>query len=81
MINARLDKIDDKLDKIADKLTDQAITHERNTVSLEEHIRRTDLLESQMLRPMQTDQVVRFSLKFLAVLVPILITLYLSTHK
>ena len=46
---ARWDRIEEKLDRIADRLTAHSILHERNTVSLEEHIRRTDALEKRQL--------------------------------
>lgn len=38
----------DKLDKIVDKQVEQGETLVRNTISLEEHIRRTNLLEAQV---------------------------------
>jgi len=42
-----------KLDKIVDTLGKQALTLERLTVSVEEHVRRTNLLEEDV-RPIKT---------------------------
>ena len=40
--------IDIKLDKIADTLTTQAVTLERLTVTVEDHVRRTNILEEDI---------------------------------
>lgn len=41
------ERIESKLDKVIDTQTEHGITLVRNTVSLEEHIKRTDILEQQ----------------------------------
>ena len=41
-------RLEAKLDKIADIQLDQAKLLERNTVTLEEHVRRTNILESKL---------------------------------
>jgi len=48
LIVRALDKIDHKLEKIQDEQIDQGKTLVRNTVTLEEHIRRTEILETKM---------------------------------
>jgi len=40
--------VDQKLDKIADTLTMQAVTLERLTVTVEDHVRRTNILEADI---------------------------------
>lgn len=40
--------MEDKLDKIVDTLGQQAITLERLTVTVEDHVRRTNLLEEDI---------------------------------
>jgi len=47
-MNDQLQYLQERLDQIADLLREQAITLARNTDSLEEHMRRTNLLEEQM---------------------------------
>lgn len=47
-MNDQLSYLQERLDQIADLLREQAITLARNTDSLEEHMRRTNLLEEQM---------------------------------
>jgi hypothetical protein len=44
--------VDDKLDKIDERLDTISITMERNTASLDEHIRRTEIIE-QELKPVK----------------------------
>lgn len=41
-------RIEDKLEKIEGHIGTQAVTLERLTVSVEEHVRRTNLLESKV---------------------------------
>jgi chromosome segregation ATPase len=59
-VNMSNDRIYEKLDKIEERLNSIDITLERNTVSLEHHIRRTDLLQdssqnlSAQLEPIKT---------------------------
>lgn len=50
-----LSRIDSKQDRIFEELKGQAETLARNTVSLEEHIRRTDLLEEHLYQ--QKDEI------------------------
>lgn len=45
---ADLDKIFEKIDKIDDRLNNIDVSLVRQTVSLEEHIRRTNLLEEEI---------------------------------
>lgn len=44
-----MSSIDQKLDKISDTLTTQAITLERLTVTVEDHVRRTNILEADIV--------------------------------
>lgn len=46
---AKVDAMDQKLDQMSEALAGMAIILERNTVDVERHIRRTDLLEKQLL--------------------------------
>lgn len=43
-----MDLIVEKLDKIDNKQDSQALILERNTVTLEDHVRRTNLLEEEL---------------------------------
>lgn len=47
-MNSEFQYLQERLDQIADLLREQAITLARNTDSLEEHMRRTEILEEQM---------------------------------
>lgn len=54
-MDKRLDKLESKIDRLLDNSAEQGATlarhealHERNTASLEEHVRRTDLLEVRL---------------------------------
>jgi hypothetical protein len=47
-----LKRLEDKIDKIADTQTNQAVTLGRLTVSVEEHVRRSDQFEDA-LKPVQ----------------------------
>jgi len=80
MDETRAQRIEDKLDKIADTLTDHAVTHARNTTSLEDHIRRTELLEEALKPLKQTDTILRACLKGLAALATLLTILYTITR-
>ena len=44
----RLDRLEDKIDKLSDTANTNAIQLARNTISLEEHIKRTNLLEDEL---------------------------------
>lgn len=55
LVIVKLDKLDDKIDKIEDKMSEQSvvlgkqeITLSLNTESLQEHIRRTNILEEKV---------------------------------
>lgn len=48
LILQKLDKIDDRQDIVEKTLIRHEMLHERNTLSLEEHIRRTELLETKL---------------------------------
>lgn len=69
----RFDKIEEKIDKIDEKLLDMSQWVQRNAISLEEHMRRTDLLEKK-LEPVE-DHVaqVRAGTKILAWVVGVLL--------
>jgi hypothetical protein len=47
-IETKLDKIMDKLEQQSNTLARHGVLHEKNTEDLEEHIRRTAMLETQM---------------------------------
>lgn len=48
-MNQRLDHIDQKLEKMADSLHNIDVSLARNTASLQEHMKRTDLLEKLII--------------------------------
>jgi hypothetical protein len=48
MTEERFDRIENKLDHLIDKVSAIDVTMAKNTVSLSEHIYRTDLLEKQL---------------------------------
>jgi hypothetical protein len=76
MDDKRLERIEDKLDKITDTLSQHSAIHARNTTSLEDHIRRTELLEEALKPIKQTDTVIRAGIKSIAVVSTILTILY-----
>lgn len=41
-------RIEDKIDKISDDISDVKVTLVRNTISLEEHVKRTNMLEAKV---------------------------------
>jgi hypothetical protein len=43
-----MDRYEEKLDKITEQISEINITLARNTVSLEEHIKRTNILENKL---------------------------------
>lgn len=47
-IEARLEKIESKQDQILEEITNTRIVNERNTTSLVEHIKRSDMLEEEL---------------------------------
>lgn len=47
-------RLEDKIDKISDDISEVKVTLARNTVSLEEHVRRTNILEDKV-EPMRKD--------------------------
>lgn len=47
-------RIEDKIDKISDDISEVKVTLARNTVSLEEHVKRTNILEARV-EPMRKD--------------------------
>lgn len=55
-----LSKLQEKIESLDEKMDDMKITHERNTVILDEHIRRTEIAEQNIdslradLKPIQT---------------------------
>lgn len=48
LISKQLDKLDSKMEKMDSKMDDMAKVHERNTVVLEEHERRSTASESRI---------------------------------
>ena len=46
--NSKFDKIELKLDGISDDITEIKVIMARNTMSLEEHIKRTNILEEKL---------------------------------
>ena len=48
----RIDRIESKIDKIVERVSEIDKTLERNTASLEDHIRRTEILEND-IRPVK----------------------------
>ncbi len=47
-MDSKLNKIETKIDTISSKMHSIDITLERNTASLEEHVRRTNILETKV---------------------------------
>lgn len=81
-IRDTLDKIFEKLDAVDDKQEKMAILQAEHTAHLAEHMRRTELLEQRIekdLPPVKrhVDQV-KGGLKLLAIIVPIVVTLWLA---
>lgn len=47
--NGRLDRIEGKIDKLSEHLSNMDVTLAAQHISLENHIRRTELLEAQVI--------------------------------
>lgn len=47
-IDGKLDKLDDRMDKLENSYARMEVTLEVNTASLQEHMKRSDLLEKQI---------------------------------
>lgn len=47
-MDSRLERIESKIDRLGEKMGDISTSVSRNTHSLEEHMRRTELLESKV---------------------------------
>jgi hypothetical protein len=60
--------VDQKLDKISDTLTAQAVTLERLTVTVEDHVRRTNIIEADMVPIKKHVWMVNGALKFIGLL-------------
>jgi hypothetical protein len=60
--------VDQKLDKIMDTLGSQAVTLERLTVSVEDHVRRTNLLEEDIKPIKRHVYMVSGAVKFISIL-------------
>jgi hypothetical protein len=85
--NRRLDRIEHKIDSLYELNVEQSnilvrheILHERNTESIVEHVRRTNLLEAQMeeaLKPIEWARMTgRILLWISAAIIPILALYY-----
>lgn len=61
-------RIEDKLEKIEGHIGTQAVTLERLTVSVEEHVRRTNLLESKVEPLEKHVAMVSGAMRFISVL-------------
>ena len=70
-INDRLDRIEVSMDKIEEAMTKMGNTLSMQHESLLYHIRRTDLLESQMVMIQKTHNQMSGALKFISVLATI----------
>jgi uncharacterized coiled-coil protein SlyX len=80
----KLQRIEDKVDKIDDTLCTIAVTIAKQQTSLDEHIRRTNLLE-EAVKPLQADnQKVHGALKLIGLVVAVAGGLesivYVATH-
>ena len=73
----KFDKIEEKLDKISEHLSDIDKTLVRNTSSLDEHIRRTNLLEEKMLPVEKHVTQVNGALKLIGV-ISLLLSIFLA---
>lgn len=60
--------VDQKLDKIVDTLGQQAVTLERLTVTVEDHVRRTNILEADIVPIKKHVWMVNGALKFIGVI-------------
>lgn len=61
-------RIEDKIDKISDRLNSIDVTLAKNTVSLEEHIKRTNLLEEEVKPIKKHVDMIEGALKLIGVL-------------
>jgi hypothetical protein len=62
------DRIEQKIDKIADTLTEQAVTLGRLTVTVEDHVKRTNILEDDIKPIKKHVAMVEGALKFIGLL-------------
>lgn len=76
LVIAKLDHMDVKLDRVEIKQSEQAVVLAKNTVIMDEHIRRTNLLEAE-IRPIKTHvQVINWVAKIGLVLIGLAETLH-----
>jgi hypothetical protein len=61
-------RIEDKIDKLHDSLTEVLIILERNTVSLQEHVKRTNLLQERVEHVDKHVTMVNGVLKFIGIM-------------
>ncbi len=60
--------VDQKLDKIVDTLGQQAVTLERLTVTVEDHVRRTNILEADIVPIKKHVNMVQGAFKFIGLM-------------
>lgn len=61
-------RVESKIDKMSDRQNDQAVTLERLTVSVEDHVKRTNLLEADIKPIKRHVAMVEGALKLLGIL-------------
>ncbi len=67
--NEQLTRLEDKVDKIADTGVKQEVNLARLTVSVEEHVRRTNILEEQIKPLIKQSTIISWVCKVLALLI------------
>ena len=71
-MDEKFQRLENKLDTLGDKLSDIDKTLVRNTVSLEDHVRRTNLLEEKLAPVEKHVAMIQGVAKFIALLAALL---------
>jgi uncharacterized coiled-coil protein SlyX len=79
-LEKRLDRVETKIDIVSDKINSIDSTLREQHLSLKEHMRRSDLLEAQMVPVQKHVAAVNGVLKFIGLIVPIM-ALLLTVYK
>jgi hypothetical protein len=88
MSDDRIDKLESKIDKVLDIAQDQAVTLGRLTVSVEEHVRRSNLHEEEIKEIKQDVEPLKASVNrimggwklFIYVVIPLLAAVITTLH-
>lgn len=80
MSDERFDRLDEKLEKVVDRLNSIDVTLTRNTVSLEEHVKRTTQLENRV-QPIEEQYLYMIGVKKFIVVISIVVSIAVGIYE